>query len=71
MWVSVTFNIYGAESYLTPLTSKLVMTMGMHTEHPSVELSPFQSIGICIEPWRILGMLRLQSMHIEHSRTNT
>ena len=30
---------------------EIIMTMGMHTEHPLVGmLSPFQSIGICIEP---------------------
>ena len=51
MWVSITSITYGPESYLTPLTLKL-MTMGMqHTEHPSVGmLSPFQPVGICIEP---------------------
>ena len=42
--------------------------MDMHTEHPSVGmLSPFQAIGICIEP---LGMLWIQSMCIEHLKTN-
>ena len=36
---------------LTSLTLKLIMTMGMQTEHPSVGmLSPFQPVGICIEP---------------------
>ena len=51
MWVSIVFIIYGTESYLTPLTLKLVMTMGMHTEHPSVGmLGPFQPIGIWMEP---------------------
>ena len=50
MWVSTIFNIYGTESYLTPLTLKLVMTMGTHTEHPTVSmLSPFQPIGMLIE----------------------
>ena len=44
--------------------------MGMCTEHPSVGmLSPFQPIGICIEPQDILGMLRLQSMCIEQPKT--
>ena len=57
MWVSITSIIYGIESYLTLLTLKLVMTNGMHTEHPSVGiLSPFQSIGIHTEPQGILGM---------------
>ena len=33
------------------MTLKLIMTIGMHTEHPSVAmLSPYQPIGICIEP---------------------
>ena len=68
--VSITF-IYGTESCLTPLTMKLVMTMGMHTEHPSVGmLSPFQLVGMCIELQGILGMCRHLSMHIEHLRTN-
>ena len=45
--------------------------MGMCTEHPLVGmLSPFQPIGIHIEPQGILGMLWIQSMHIEHPRTN-
>ena len=35
---------------LTPLTLKLIITRGMHTEHPSAGmLNPFQSIGIPIE----------------------
>ena len=43
-------HIYKTESYLIPLTLKLIMTMDMHTEHPSVGmLSPFQPMGICIE----------------------
>ena len=43
MWVSIMLIIYGTESCLTPLTLKLVMTMGMHTEHSSVGmLSPLQ-----------------------------
>ena len=46
MWVNVTLIIYGTESYLTSLTLKLVMTMGMLTEQPSVGmLSPFQQLG--------------------------
>ena len=50
MGVSIIFIIYGTESCLTSLTLKLIMTMGMHTEHPSVgRLNPFQPIGICIE----------------------
>ena len=58
MWVRIIFIIYGTESYLTPLTLKLIMTMSMQTEHPSVGmLSPFQPIGICIEPQGIMGML--------------
>ena len=58
MWVSITFIIYGTASYLTPLTAKSIMTMGMHTESPSVAmLSPFQPIGIHTEPKGILGML--------------
>ena len=49
-WVSITFIIYGTESCLTPLTLKLVMTMGMCTEHLSVGMfSPFQPIGMHIE----------------------
>ena len=40
----------GAETCLTPLTLKLVMTMDMNTEHLSVGmLSPFKPIGMCIE----------------------
>ena len=71
MWVSVALIIYRTESYLTPLTLKLVMKMGIHTEHSSVGmLSPFQPIGIGIEPYGILGMLRLQSMCMEHPGTN-
>ena len=51
IWVSIIFIIYGTESYLTSLTLKLILTMGMCTEHPPVGiLSPFQPIGICIEP---------------------
>ena len=51
MWVSIISIIYGTESCPTPLTLKLIMTMGMHTEHPLVGmLSPFQPIGIPIEP---------------------
>ena len=43
--------IYGTESYLTPLTLKLIMPMGMHTEHTLVGmLSQFQPTGTCIEP---------------------
>ena len=43
MWVSIISIIYGTESYLTPQTLKLIMTMGMHTEHPSVAMvKPFQ-----------------------------
>ena len=50
MWVGIAFIIYGIESCLTPLTLKLIMTMGMHTEHPSVGmLNPFQPIGMHIE----------------------
>ena len=50
MWESITFIIYGTESQLTPLTLKLVTTMGMHTENPSVGmLSPFQPIGMFTE----------------------
>ena len=50
MWVSIMSIMYGTESYLTVLTLKLIMTMGMHTENPSVGmLSSFQSIGIHIE----------------------
>ena len=37
--------------------------MGMCTEHTLVgTLSPFQPIGICIEPYGILGKLWIQSM---------
>ena len=51
MWVSIPFIIYETESYLTPLTLKLMMTMGMNTEQPLMGmLSPFQPIGIHIEP---------------------
>ena len=51
MWANIIFIIYGTESYLTYLTLKLIMTMGMYTEHPSVDmLSSFQPIGICVEP---------------------
>ena len=51
MWISIIFIIYGTESYLTPLTLKLIMTIVMCTEHPSVGMiSLFQPIGICIEP---------------------
>ena len=51
MWGSITFIIYGTESYLSPLTLTLAITMGIHTEHPSVGmLSPFQPKGIHIEP---------------------
>ena len=58
MQVGIIFIIYGTESYLIPLTLKLIMTMGMHTEHPSVSMfSPFQPTGIYIEPLGILGML--------------
>ena len=68
MWVSITFIIYGTESDLMPLTLKLLMTMGMYTEHPSVGmLSPFQPIGICMEPLRHTG---IQSMLTEHLRPN-
>ena len=50
MWVNIIFLVYGTESWSTPLTLKLVMIMGMHTEHPSVGiLSPFQPVGMCIE----------------------
>ena len=62
IWDRVLFN--------TP-SLKLVMTMGMHTEHPSVSmLSPFQPIGMYIELYGTLGMLRHLNMHIEHPRTN-
>ena len=41
--------------------------MGMHTEHALVGmLSPFQPIGIQV----LLGILWIQSMHIEPLRTN-
>ena len=50
MWLSITFIIYGIKSYSTHLTLKLVMIMGIHTEHPSVGMiSPFQPIGMHIE----------------------
>ena len=56
-WHCLTYQ-YGTESFLTPLMLKLIMTRGIHTEHPSVGmLSPFQPIGIFIEPWGILVML--------------
>ena len=43
----------------------------MHTEHTLVGmLSWFQPISIHTEPWDILGMLLIQSMHIEPIRTN-
>ena len=43
--------IYGTESYLTPLTFKLTLPMGMNTEHTFLGmLSPFEPIGIHIEP---------------------
>ena len=46
MWASITI-IYGTESYLAPLTLKLIMIMGIHTGHPSVGmLSTFQPTGI-------------------------
>ena len=42
--------VCGIESYLTPLTLKLIMPMGMHTKYTLMGmLSPFQSIGLCIE----------------------
>ena len=67
----IAFIIYGTESCPTPLTLKLVMIMGMYTEHPSVGmLSPFQPIGMCIELWGILCMFRPLRMHTEHLRTN-
>ena len=51
MWVSIIFIIYGTESYLTPLTLELIMTMDVYTEYPSVYmLSPSQPIDIHIEP---------------------
>ena len=50
MWVSITFIIYGTESCLTLLTLKLIMTMDIHTGHPSVGMiSPFQPVGMHIE----------------------
>ena len=53
------------ESCSTPLSLKLVMIMGMCTEHPSIGiLSPFQPIGMCIEHQGILTHL---SMHIRTS----
>ena len=40
----------GTESYLTPLTLRLTLPMGMHTEHTLVGMfSPFQPIGIDIK----------------------
>ena len=46
MWVNIISIIYGPAPCLTPLTLKLIMTIGMHTKHPSVGiLSPFQLIG--------------------------
>ena len=36
MWVSITFAIYGTESYLAPQNLELRNIMGMHTEHLSV-----------------------------------
>ena len=51
MWISIISIIYGTESYLTPLTLKLIMTISMCTEHLSMGmLSPFQPIDIHIEP---------------------
>ena len=45
---------------------KLTLPMGMCTEHTLVGmLNPFQPIGICIEPWGILGTLWIQSLCIE------
>ena len=56
-------QIYGTESYLTFLTWKLTVPMGMHTEHTLVGmLSPSQPIGMHIEPKGILGMLWIQSI---------
>ena len=50
MWVSITFIIYGTEFCLTPLSLQLIMTMGMHREHPSVGmLSSLQPIGMHIK----------------------
>ena len=44
------FHIWDRD-LLNTLTLKLTLPMGMHTEHSSVDmLSPFQTIGICIEP---------------------
>ena len=41
------------------------------TEHPSVGmLSPFQPVGMHIQLWGIVGMVRLLSMHTEYLRTN-
>ena len=71
MWVSTTFIIYGTDSCSAPLILELVVMMGMHTEHPSVDmLTPSQPIGMCIEQKGILAMLRHLSMHKEHLRTN-
>ena len=62
------------ESFLAPQNIELGNIMGMCTEHPSVGMfRPSQPIGICIEQYNILGMLRqchYLSMHIEHHRTH-
>ena len=51
IYVSITFIIHGTESYLTHLTLKLIMTMGMHMAYLLMDmLSPFQPIGIHMEP---------------------
>ena len=45
--VNTILIIYGTESYLTPPTLKLTLSMGMHIEHTLVAmLGPFQPIGI-------------------------
>ena len=55
----------------TPLSLKLIMTMDMHTEHPSVVmLSPCQLIDMCTELEGILGRLRCLSMCIDDLGTN-